>query len=165
MNRSILSYQSNHQSVTNFPAIQSTLYACRVKNKWAYPFHLLISSLCFIWLVVLCLQSWSLKLEQEEEKNKALTEALQTLATEHHELQQSLCKRRRSSLSTLTGDDFYDAVSGQQPLRWTVSEVFKKSLSYCGDQTIITVLLIVSVPDHKLSELSLKRHLKHFVLE
>uniref|UniRef100_A0A671YXS3 Oxysterol-binding protein n=1 Tax=Sparus aurata TaxID=8175 RepID=A0A671YXS3_SPAAU len=57
------------------------------------------------------LQSWSLKLEQEEEKNKALTEALQTLATEHHELQQSLCKRRRSSLSTLTGDDFYDAVS------------------------------------------------------
>uniref|UniRef100_A0A671YTQ6 Oxysterol-binding protein n=1 Tax=Sparus aurata TaxID=8175 RepID=A0A671YTQ6_SPAAU len=71
------------------------------------------------------LQSWSLKLEQEEEKNKALTEALQTLATEHHELQQSLCKRRRSSLSTLTGDDFYDAVSGQQPLRWTVSEVFK----------------------------------------
>uniref|UniRef100_A0A671YTL6 Oxysterol-binding protein n=1 Tax=Sparus aurata TaxID=8175 RepID=A0A671YTL6_SPAAU len=83
--------------------------------------------------------NWSLKLEQEEEKNKALTEALQTLATEHHELQQSLCKRRRSSLSTLTGDDFYDAVSGQQPLRWTVSEVFKKSLSYCGDQTIITV--------------------------
>ncbi|XP_030258668.1 oxysterol-binding protein-related protein 1-like isoform X2 [Sparus aurata] len=56
-------------------------------------------------------ESWSLKLEQEEEKNKALTEALQTLATEHHELQQSLCKRRRSSLSTLTGDDFYDAVS------------------------------------------------------
>uniref|UniRef100_A0A671YTK8 Oxysterol-binding protein n=1 Tax=Sparus aurata TaxID=8175 RepID=A0A671YTK8_SPAAU len=56
-------------------------------------------------------KSWSLKLEQEEEKNKALTEALQTLATEHHELQQSLCKRRRSSLSTLTGDDFYDAVS------------------------------------------------------
>uniref|UniRef100_A0A671YRI7 Oxysterol-binding protein n=1 Tax=Sparus aurata TaxID=8175 RepID=A0A671YRI7_SPAAU len=55
--------------------------------------------------------NWSLKLEQEEEKNKALTEALQTLATEHHELQQSLCKRRRSSLSTLTGDDFYDAVS------------------------------------------------------
>ncbi|XP_029308589.1 oxysterol-binding protein-related protein 1-like isoform X2 [Cottoperca gobio] len=55
---------------------------------------------------------WSLKLEQEEEKNKALTEALQTLATEHHELEQSLCKSRRSStLSTLTSDDFYDAVS------------------------------------------------------
>ncbi|XP_074507458.1 oxysterol-binding protein-related protein 1-like isoform X1 [Sebastes fasciatus] len=55
---------------------------------------------------------WSLKLEQEVEKNKALTEALQTLATEHHELKQSLCKSRRSStLSTLTEDDFYDAVS------------------------------------------------------
>ncbi|TKS79791.1 Oxysterol-binding protein-related protein 1 [Collichthys lucidus] len=55
---------------------------------------------------------WSLKLEQEVEKNKALTEALQTLATEHYELKQSLCKNRRSStLSTLTEDDFYDAVS------------------------------------------------------
>ncbi|XP_040910704.1 oxysterol-binding protein-related protein 1-like isoform X2 [Toxotes jaculatrix] len=55
---------------------------------------------------------WSLKLEQEVEKNKALTEALQTLATEHHELKQSLSKSRRSStLSTLTEDDFYDAES------------------------------------------------------
>ncbi|XP_034558110.1 oxysterol-binding protein-related protein 1-like isoform X2 [Notolabrus celidotus] len=55
---------------------------------------------------------WSLKLEQEEEKNKALTEALQTLAAEHHELQRSLCRSRRlSTLSTLTEDDFYDAVS------------------------------------------------------
>lgn len=71
----------------------------------------------FICLDVLCFQVWSLKLEQEVEKNKALTEALQTLATEHHELQQSLCKSRRSStLGTLTEDDFYDAVSGQQPL-------------------------------------------------
>uniref|UniRef100_A0A8C8K748 Oxysterol-binding protein n=1 Tax=Oncorhynchus tshawytscha TaxID=74940 RepID=A0A8C8K748_ONCTS len=58
---------------------------------------------------------WSLKLEQEVEKNKLLTEALQTLATEHQDLdQQSLCKGRRSStLSTLTEDDFYDALSGQ----------------------------------------------------
>ncbi|KAM9350210.1 oxysterol-binding protein-related protein 1-like isoform 2-T2 [Symphorus nematophorus] len=57
-------------------------------------------------------EAWSLKLEQEVEKNKALTEALQTLATEHHELKQSLCKSRKSStLSTLTEDDFYDAVS------------------------------------------------------
>uniref|UniRef100_A0A7N5ZTZ0 Oxysterol-binding protein n=1 Tax=Anabas testudineus TaxID=64144 RepID=A0A7N5ZTZ0_ANATE len=60
----------------------------------------------------LCLQVWSLKLEQEVEKNKALTEALQTLATEHHELKQSLSKSRRlSTLSTLTGDEFYDALS------------------------------------------------------
>uniref|UniRef100_A0A8C7G3H3 Oxysterol-binding protein n=1 Tax=Oncorhynchus kisutch TaxID=8019 RepID=A0A8C7G3H3_ONCKI len=56
---------------------------------------------------------WSLKLEQEVEKNKLLTEALQTLATEHQDLdQQTLCKGRRSStLSTLTEDDFYDALS------------------------------------------------------
>ncbi|XP_026168985.1 oxysterol-binding protein-related protein 1-like isoform X3 [Mastacembelus armatus] len=55
---------------------------------------------------------WNLKLEQEVEKNKALSEALQTLATEHHELKQSLSKSRRSStLSTLTEDDFYDALS------------------------------------------------------
>uniref|UniRef100_A0AAX7UQ56 Oxysterol-binding protein n=1 Tax=Astatotilapia calliptera TaxID=8154 RepID=A0AAX7UQ56_ASTCA len=60
---------------------------------------------------------WSLKVEQEVEKNKALTEALQTLATENHELKQSLSKRRKSSnLSTLNEDDFYDAVSGQRPL-------------------------------------------------
>ncbi|XP_028282760.1 oxysterol-binding protein-related protein 2-like isoform X2 [Parambassis ranga] len=55
---------------------------------------------------------WSLKVEQEVEKNKALTEALQTLATDHHELKQSLNKSRRSStLSALTEDDFFDAVS------------------------------------------------------
>lgn len=59
-------------------------------------------------------QVWSVKLEQEVEKNKALREALQTLVTEHQELEQSLCKSRRSpTLSTLTEDDFYDAVSGQ----------------------------------------------------
>ncbi|XP_007559444.1 oxysterol-binding protein-related protein 1 isoform X1 [Poecilia formosa] len=55
---------------------------------------------------------WSLKVEQEEVKNKALTEALQTLATEHYELKQSLSRSRRSSaLCTLTEDDFYDAIS------------------------------------------------------
>lgn len=63
------------------------------------------------------MQVWSLKCEQEVEKSKALTEALQTLATEHHELKHSLCKSRRlSTLSALTEDDFYDAESGQQPL-------------------------------------------------
>lgn len=54
-------------------------------------------------------------MEQEEEKNKALTEALQTLATEHQELRQSLSRSRRSSThSALTEYDFYDAESGQQ---------------------------------------------------
>lgn len=59
-------------------------------------------------------QVWSLKLEQEVEKNKALTEALQILATEHHDLKQSF-RKRSSTLSTLTEDDFYDALSGQSP--------------------------------------------------
>uniref|UniRef100_A0A3Q2PN88 Oxysterol-binding protein n=1 Tax=Fundulus heteroclitus TaxID=8078 RepID=A0A3Q2PN88_FUNHE len=58
------------------------------------------------------IQVWSLKVEQEEGKNKALTEALQTLAAEHHELKQSLSRSRRpSALCSLTEDDFYDAVS------------------------------------------------------
>ncbi|XP_028259616.1 oxysterol-binding protein-related protein 1 isoform X3 [Parambassis ranga] len=52
----------------------------------------------------------SLKLEQEVEKNKILSEALQTLATEHHELEQSVVKG--SSLhSALSEDEFHDAVS------------------------------------------------------
>ncbi|XP_026168984.1 oxysterol-binding protein-related protein 1-like isoform X2 [Mastacembelus armatus] len=42
---------------------------------------------------------WNLKLEQEVEKNKALSEALQTLATEHHELKQSLKSESELSVS------------------------------------------------------------------
>lgn len=54
----------------------------------------------------------SVKLEHEVEKNKILSEALQTLATEHHELEQSVVKgsTRRSVLSE---DEFHDAVSGE----------------------------------------------------
>uniref|UniRef100_A0A668A4J9 Oxysterol-binding protein n=1 Tax=Myripristis murdjan TaxID=586833 RepID=A0A668A4J9_9TELE len=51
-----------------------------------------------------------LKLEQEVEKNKILSEALQTLATEHHELEQSVVKGS-SPHSALSEDEFYDAVS------------------------------------------------------
>ncbi|XP_076000601.1 oxysterol-binding protein-related protein 1-like isoform X2 [Genypterus blacodes] len=55
---------------------------------------------------------WSLKLEQEVEKNRALTEALHTLATDRYELKQSASKSRRSPThSTVTEDDFYDAQS------------------------------------------------------
>lgn len=113
----MLSYQSNHKSITNLPA-ELSIYCTHVKMYMSIFSLLTLSPVrVFICLVVLCLQVWSLKLEQEVEKNKALTEALQTLATEHHELQQSLCKSRRSStLRTLSEDDFYDAVSGQQPL-------------------------------------------------
>lgn len=53
-------------------------------------------------------------MEQEVEKNKILTEALKNLATEHHKLEQSLSRGRKSpTLSTLTEDEFYDAVSGE----------------------------------------------------
>uniref|UniRef100_A0A671UK91 Oxysterol-binding protein n=1 Tax=Sparus aurata TaxID=8175 RepID=A0A671UK91_SPAAU len=50
------------------------------------------------------------KLEQEVEKNKILSEALQTLATEHHELEQSVVKGS-SPRSALSEDEFHDAVS------------------------------------------------------
>uniref|UniRef100_A0A8D3AY31 Oxysterol-binding protein n=1 Tax=Scophthalmus maximus TaxID=52904 RepID=A0A8D3AY31_SCOMX len=52
----------------------------------------------------------SLKLEQEVEKNKILSEALQTLATEHHELEQSVVKGS-SPRSALSEDEFHDALS------------------------------------------------------
>lgn len=55
----------------------------------------------------------NLKLEHEQEKNKILSEALETLATEHHELEQSLVKGS-PPLSILSEDQFYDAVSGKQ---------------------------------------------------
>ncbi|XP_019752689.1 oxysterol-binding protein-related protein 1 isoform X1 [Hippocampus comes] len=50
----------------------------------------------------------SMKLELEVEKNKILSEALQTLATEHHELEQVVVK----GSSGLSDDEFHDAVSG-----------------------------------------------------
>ncbi|GAA6097604.1 oxysterol-binding protein-related protein 2, partial [Tachysurus ichikawai] len=58
--------------------------------------------------------AWSVKLEQEVEKNKILSEALQTLATEHHQLKKNLSIGRNSPTpSALTEDEFYDAVSGE----------------------------------------------------
>ncbi|XP_038124407.1 oxysterol-binding protein-related protein 1 isoform X3 [Cyprinodon tularosa] len=52
----------------------------------------------------------SVKFEHEVEKNKILSEALQTLATEHHELEQSVVKGS-SPRSALSEDEFHDAVS------------------------------------------------------
>ncbi|XP_020510279.2 oxysterol-binding protein-related protein 1 isoform X1 [Labrus bergylta] len=52
----------------------------------------------------------TVKLEQEVEKNKILSEALQTLATEHHELEQSVVKGS-SPRSALSEDEFHDALS------------------------------------------------------
>lgn len=54
-----------------------------------------------------------MKLEHEQEKNKILSEALETLATEHHELEQSLVKGS-PPLSIISEEQFYDAVSGKQ---------------------------------------------------
>ncbi|XP_032943064.1 oxysterol-binding protein-related protein 1 isoform X2 [Rhinolophus ferrumequinum] len=56
------------------------------------------------------------KLEQEQEKNKILSEALETLATEHHELEQSLVKGS-PPLSILSEDEFYDALSDSESER------------------------------------------------
>ncbi|XP_068850121.1 oxysterol-binding protein-related protein 1 isoform X3 [Capricornis sumatraensis] len=53
------------------------------------------------------------KLEQEQEKNKILSEALATLATEHHELEQSLVKGS-PPLSIFSEDEFYDALSDSE---------------------------------------------------
>ncbi|KAM8874630.1 oxysterol-binding protein-related protein 1 isoform 2-T2 [Spinachia spinachia] len=49
----------------------------------------------------------SLKLEQQVEKNRILSEALQTLATEHHQLEQSVV----GGPSPPSEDEFHDAVS------------------------------------------------------
>ncbi|XP_077348707.1 oxysterol-binding protein-related protein 1 isoform X1 [Lithobates pipiens] len=56
----------------------------------------------------------NLKLEHEQEKTKILSEALQTLATEHHELEQSLVKGSPPHHSILSEDEFYDAVSDSE---------------------------------------------------
>lgn len=52
----------------------------------------------------------SCRLAQEQEKTKILSEALEVLATEHHELEQSLVAG--SPPSVLSEDEFYDALSG-----------------------------------------------------
>lgn len=55
-----------------------------------------------------------MKLEQEVERNRLLSEALQKLATEHHQLKENLSPSRKSpTLSALTEDEFYDALSGE----------------------------------------------------
>lgn len=58
-------------------------------------------------------------MEQEQEKNKILSEALETLATEHHELEQSLVKGS-PPLSILSEDEFYDALSGNSRILLSV---------------------------------------------
>ncbi|KAL7984353.1 hypothetical protein Chor_002923, partial [Crotalus horridus] len=55
----------------------------------------------------------NLKLEHEQEKSKILSEALETLATEHHELEQTLVKGS-PPLSILSEEQFYDAISDSE---------------------------------------------------
>ncbi|KAF7706666.1 hypothetical protein HF521_019920 [Silurus meridionalis] len=55
---------------------------------------------------------WSVKLEQEVEKNKILSDALQKLATEHDQLKQKLSSGRKlPTQSAPAEDEFYDALS------------------------------------------------------
>ncbi|XP_062868500.1 oxysterol-binding protein-related protein 1 isoform X2 [Trichomycterus rosablanca] len=56
----------------------------------------------------------SQKLEQEVEKNKILSEALQTLATEHHVLEQSVARGSSPRSVVLSEEDFYDALSDSE---------------------------------------------------
>uniref|UniRef100_A0A4W4G6M2 Oxysterol-binding protein n=1 Tax=Electrophorus electricus TaxID=8005 RepID=A0A4W4G6M2_ELEEL len=56
----------------------------------------------------------NLKLEQEVEKNKILAEALQALATEHHDLEQSVVRGSSPRSAVVSEDDFYDALSGDE---------------------------------------------------
>uniref|UniRef100_A0A3Q3FVK7 Oxysterol-binding protein n=1 Tax=Labrus bergylta TaxID=56723 RepID=A0A3Q3FVK7_9LABR len=63
-----------------------------------------------VYVCVCGAQVRTVKLEQEVEKNKILSEALQTLATEHHELEQSVVKGS-SPRSALSEDEFHDALS------------------------------------------------------
>ncbi|XP_054579601.1 oxysterol-binding protein-related protein 1 isoform X2 [Eptesicus fuscus] len=57
----------------------------------------------------------SCRLAQEQEKTKILSEALEALATEHHELEQSLVAG--SPPSVLSEDEFYDALSDSESER------------------------------------------------
>lgn len=57
------------------------------------------------------------KLEQEQEKNKILSEALEALATEHHELERSLVEGSLP-VSVLSEEEFYDALSGNVMAAW-----------------------------------------------
>ncbi|XP_034147257.1 oxysterol-binding protein-related protein 1 isoform X2 [Esox lucius] len=59
---------------------------------------------------------WSLKLEQEVEKNKLLSEAVQALTTKHQDLDQKsvFIGRRSPTLSIITQEDFYDALSDSE---------------------------------------------------
>ncbi|XP_069778693.1 oxysterol-binding protein-related protein 1-like isoform X2 [Narcine bancroftii] len=53
---------------------------------------------------------WNLRLQQEQGKNKVLSEALQTLACEHHELEKFVA-RGSPPQSALSEDEYYDALS------------------------------------------------------
>ncbi|KAG7455198.1 hypothetical protein MATL_G00254010 [Megalops atlanticus] len=57
---------------------------------------------------------WRLKLEQEVEKNRILSDALQTLAHERSLLEQTLARKRTPPRSALPEDEFFDAVSDSE---------------------------------------------------
>ncbi|XP_024921315.1 oxysterol-binding protein-related protein 1 [Cynoglossus semilaevis] len=101
-----LSLVKNDALLQNFPTstLQKMKEICELSSETSCNLN-----------VCLCLLSKkegvrSLKLEHELEKNKILSDALQTLATEHHELEQSIAKGS-SPRSALSEDEFHDAVS------------------------------------------------------
>ena len=99
--------------------------------------HVCVCVYVGVWLWV---QVRSLKLEQECEKNQILSEALQTLATEHHELEQSVATGTPPG-STLSEEEFYDAVSG----RSMYAEYWSCCLNYSARRAkMVTVVFEMS---------------------
>ncbi|KAG1945785.1 oxysterol-binding protein-related protein 1 [Pimephales promelas] len=97
----------------------------------------------------------SLKLEHEVEKNKILSEALQTLATEHHELEQSLVKGS-SPRSVRSEDEFYDALSDSDTE--TVLSCFEAAGHSYEDGEDLKSELYCSVPTHLSGRMSQEDH-------
>uniref|UniRef100_A0A3Q2E7Q6 Oxysterol-binding protein n=1 Tax=Cyprinodon variegatus TaxID=28743 RepID=A0A3Q2E7Q6_CYPVA len=92
------------------PQCQSVVIKSEKENPLSASLSVINPSLLSVSLCVRRAQVRSVKLEHEVEKNKILSEALQTLATEHHELEQSVVKGS-SPRSALSEDEFHDAVS------------------------------------------------------
>ncbi|XP_051551012.1 oxysterol-binding protein-related protein 1-like isoform X2 [Myxocyprinus asiaticus] len=92
------------------------------------------------------------KLEHEVEKNKILSEALQTLATEHHELEQSVVKGS-SPHSALSEDEFYDALSEDSDSEPVVSAFETAGHSY-EDREDIKSEIYSSIRSHLVGRMS-----------
>ncbi|XP_051977534.1 oxysterol-binding protein-related protein 1-like isoform X2 [Xyrauchen texanus] len=93
------------------------------------------------------------KLEHEVEKNKILSEALQTLATEHHELEQSVVKGS-SPRSALSEDEFYDALYAEDSDSEPVVSAFETGGHLYEDREDTKSEIYSSVRSHLIGRMS-----------